>query len=348
MPYEVISLNNFPREFFKEFHRQVGVLPSGSSPARDHSWHYGRNGNRLGVVVRGALAGYCALIPTRIMIRDRIEEAHWWVDLIVAPHFRGRGVQSLLDQEVRQRYPLLLGFPNRSAASIHRRHGWGVREDGRVYLLPLSPSRIRSVINGRGLSGAARKAGAVCLSPAAALWRLRLGRFQPRFARRCPVPDPGRLARSFRRFHPAACGVTTCRDESFFQRRYLEAPDRKELVFYEAGPLKTPSLILVARQKPRPEGPVTRILDLFGDLSDQAGMKDLLKFAVKDAIDQGSGQVTGLHWGETLVPLWHGLGFFIRVQARFCWHSVSTDVMQAFQRAPLYWTLGDSDQDEWS
>ena len=110
------------------------------------------------------------------------------------PPFRGRGIQSLLDQEVRKRYPLLLGFPNRTAAAIHRRHGWGVREDGRVYLLPLRPSRLRSVQKGRGLSVAARKAGAVCLSPAAALWRFRLGRFQPRSARRQDDPNPEKLA----------------------------------------------------------------------------------------------------------------------------------------------------------
>ena len=99
--------------------------------------------------------------------------------------------------------------------------------------------------------------------------------------------------------------MTTSRDDSFFQQRYLEAPDRKELVFYEAGPTPAPSLALVARNHLRPEGPVTRILDLFGDLSDQDGMKDLLKFAVKDAIDQGSCQVTGLNWSKTLAPLWH-------------------------------------------
>lgn len=347
MPYEVTSLNNLPREFLTAFHRSVGISPNGPAAARRDSWQVGSDENHLGVIVRGALAGYCALIPTRVLLQDRIAEAHWWIDLIVAPPFRGRGVQSLLDREVRQRYPLLLGFPNRTAAAIHRRHGWGVREDGRVYLLPLRPCRIRGVQKGRGLTGAALRSAAVCLSPAAVLWRQRLRRFQPRSARRCRGPEPERLARIFSAFQ-APDAVTTSREESYFQRRYLDAPNRAELAFYEAGPPRAPSLILIARHQPRPEGLVTRILDLFGDLSDQAGVKDLLKFVLKDAIEIGACQVTGLNWSKALGPLWPALGFFIRARARFCWYSHSTKLMEGLRHAPLYWTLGDSDQDECS
>ena len=38
-----------------------------------------------------------------------------------------------IDQEIK------LGIPNQSAAKIHAKHKWAVRQDPRVFLYPISP-----------------------------------------------------------------------------------------------------------------------------------------------------------------------------------------------------------------
>src|SRR5687768_4592624 len=64
-------------------------------------WHRG-NHNRLVVVEGDRIAAYCGVIPIKCLVRGEPYEAVWWVDLIVAPEFRGRGLQSILDAEVRR------------------------------------------------------------------------------------------------------------------------------------------------------------------------------------------------------------------------------------------------------
>ena len=80
-------------------------------------------------------------------------EALWWTDLVVAPEFRGRGLRTLMDREVRSRTDLMLGFPNLLAAGIHLRHGWGVRDDLRALLAPIVPARRPAGTRSRGGRG---------------------------------------------------------------------------------------------------------------------------------------------------------------------------------------------------
>ncbi len=74
---------------------------------------------------------YCAVIPTAMRVAGERVDAAWWVDLVVDPDHRGRGLQRAFDEKVRAAAPLIVGFPNTLAAVIHRKHGWGVREDSR-------------------------------------------------------------------------------------------------------------------------------------------------------------------------------------------------------------------------
>ena len=71
-------------------------------------------------------------------IDGQTHQAHWLVNIIVDPAFRGRGLQRMMDQRLKEMCDLLLGFPNALAAKIHRKHGWGVREHHRTVLLPFA------------------------------------------------------------------------------------------------------------------------------------------------------------------------------------------------------------------
>ncbi len=132
------------------------------------NWRHHSARNRWVVRERDEIAGYCAVIPVTVLVAGRPRNAIWWVDLIVAPEYRGRGLQTLFDQEILGQSSLKLGFPNALAARIHRRHGWGVREDLRSLLLPLRPKEIRAL-----RQNAIGRVTANLLQPVSALLRRR-------------------------------------------------------------------------------------------------------------------------------------------------------------------------------
>jgi GNAT superfamily N-acetyltransferase len=306
-------------------------------------WHRGDE-NRL-VVVRGdEIAGYCAVIPTRCQIDGETHPAVWWVDLIVLPEFRGRGLQHLLDERLRAWGDLKLGFPNPLAARLHLRHGWGVREDFRTLLLPLRPRSARIVQSVPGTKGVLLGLGAVALSPAAYLLRCRLSRYQPSSARVVPSPDSQVLAAIFERHGPRAV-ATTYRDAAFIRWRYLDAPYRGELRFYVAGPAGDPTLALISRSMGSPSGTIVRVLDLFGDLDDRAGLRDIVLLALGDATRDGAIQVSVLTALPRLRSFFRALGFLFGAKARFCWHSHSHDLLQRLQQKECHFSYADSDND---
>ncbi len=301
------------------------------------AWWHGGDHNRWVLAVGERIAGYCAVIPARVRLAGEPRAAIWWVDLVIAPEFRGQGLQSLFDEKIRSLATLKLGFPNALAAAIHRKHGWGVRHDLRVKMLPLRPRHIKAVRQAAGpLALGARLIGWL-LSPPAALLRRRLARYVPQTAAPIHHPDPEILARAAQRLpHTLA---TTHRDADFLHWRYLQSPYRDQLRFYRRGDAAAPSHILIARQSAVQGTPITRILDLYGDLNDLDGLRDVLALALRDATLAGSAQVTALLSLPELDALFRGLGFVINAVARFCWHPRTTPLTRAL------WTLADSDND---
>jgi GNAT superfamily N-acetyltransferase len=302
------------------------------------AWWHGSDLHRLVVLVEGEIAGYCAVIPARVWVGGRELPALWWVDLVIAPPFRGRGLQTLFDRRVREMADLLLGFPNELAAKIHRKHGWGVREDLHITLLPLRPAGVKPVQSAGGLV----KAAARLLSPLAAAWRGRLARARVTGARRVGQPDAALLAGVYRRSLPLPYN-TTCRDEAFFEWRYFSAPQPEEYAFFTAGDPATPSHYLIIRHMRQGALRFSRILDVFGDLRDGAALRGLLTLAVQDALARGSAQVTLLAGCPELRAAARRLGFWIATPFGFCWRG-DRDAMAALAQ-DNYWTLGDSDND---
>lgn len=326
------------------FLRRVYSPPKSDFLKAHGAWLHRSNANRLVVQVDGQIAGYCALIPTQVWAAGRVHSALWWVDLVVAPEFRGRGLQSLVDQRVREMSDLLLGFPNELAGIIHRKHGWGVREDARVLLLPLNPPHVKSVRNAEGWRGQIIRAGAQMLRPLAALWRGGLGSRKTPLAWRLESFDAGVFANIF--LHANSGKLNTAfRDEAYFEWRYKQAPHPEEFRYYLAG-TATPTHYLIARHLTQPDGlRYTRILDLFGDFDDLDAIRDLLTLAVQDAIANGSSQVTVVASGPQLMKCARRLGFLLSAPCGFCWWSESAELMSAFNSENC-WTLSDSDNDE--
>ncbi|MCH9647224.1 MAG: GNAT family N-acetyltransferase [Deltaproteobacteria bacterium] len=312
-------------------------------------WHRGE-GNRWVIQVEEEIAAYCAVTPIECVVGDQRIPALWWMDLVVAPAFRGRGLQTLFDVEVRRRAPLLLGFPNELAARIHRKHGWGVREDLKTLLLPLDPPRLNAIATASGWRGRALRLASRLARPAAGLWRGYVARYRPKTARRLERPTGTELAAIAAR-GTSRDQVTTLRDADFFQWRYLEMPFRDQLEFYVAGPSSAPEVGLICRHWPEGQdlkvgSPGVRILDLFGNLEQERDVEDVIRLASAAAAQRGAHQVTILVSRPASVARLRNYGFFFRATSRFCWSSESTDVMSALDGANHHWGLGDSDNDD--
>lgn len=325
-------------------------LSSRFSPAkvaflrRHADWWYGGPQNRWVLLVGDQIAGYCAVMPACLWVNGERVPAVWWLDLIVAPEFRGQGLQRLFDERVRALTDLKVGFPNELAAKIHRKHQWGVRSDLQVRMLPVAAEHIRAVRAAGGWRGEALRWAAQLARPFFDRYRFRISRYRPSTARREDEVGSETLAAIFYRFAPPNLCMTY-RDAAHFERRYFAAPYRNELAFYLAGPSANLSHYLIARHVRAGGRRITRILDWFGNLEDQDGLVDLLRLAAKDAVSDGSVQVTLMASVRAIIQAARAAGFFVRSTARFCWHSQSLALMKALA-GPGLWVLGDSDNDE--
>jgi GNAT superfamily N-acetyltransferase len=113
-------------------------------------WHRGPGG-RWVVKCQDAIAGFRASVPTVCFFQGAEVPAIWAMQLFVAPRFRGRGLQRLLDQPLLERAGLRMSFPNELGARIYVKQGYGLREDLQVLRAPLYPRQLQRV---RSISGA--------------------------------------------------------------------------------------------------------------------------------------------------------------------------------------------------
>lgn len=308
------------------------------------AWLHGGQENRWVLLVDGVLAGYCAVIPTRVCVDGKELSAIWWVDIIVAPEFRGQGLQSHFDQKLQQDNLLKLGFPNELAAKIHRKHQWGVREDLQVRLCPLRPLKVNQVRTSEGKRGILLKFGAIALCPIAAALRLWLRvRKSGQFCSR-EQPSAEMLAEIVKRSQQQVF-PTTRRDAAYFQHRFLDAPYADQLAWFFHGSAEAPTNYLVTRTLQHHGVTVTRILDYFGDLSTEKPLRELILAAAADADRKKSSQMTVMVTLPSMEPLFKAAGFIFKATARFCWLSSDPAIMESFAR-PFYFTLADSDNDE--
>ena len=333
---DATSLDAFLRRFFNAAHCDF---------LRRHGawWHRGQS-HRLVTLVDDRIAGYSSVIPAPCRLDGETIPAHWWVDLIVDPAFRGRGLQTLVDRRVRDEAEVLLGFPNALAAAIHRKHGWGVSEEHRILVLPFAPTRLRPVLRGQGVRGVALRTAARLASPIGRCLRRRSLDYRPTAAYRLETPDAGELARIFER-HQDPATTTTARDAEYLSWRYFDAPYREELTFFAAGE-PSPRLAAIVRGRRTERGLAVKILDLFGQLEDRTLVADLVRLVARAAARAGAVEVAAFATLPHLYPVLRSAGFVLRARARSCWHSPDPARMRLLDLRPSHWTFGDSDQEE--
>jgi GNAT superfamily N-acetyltransferase len=304
-------------------------------------WHKG-NHNRWVISQDEQIAAYCAIIPTAVNVLGDPHETFWWVDLIVDKPYRGRGLQTLFDEKIRNTADLKLGFPNELAAKIHLKHGWGVRGDLRYMVAPLVPRQLKRVQVSTGAKGLLYKGGALALTPVSSLYKALLRRTSLMGVTEMHQPQAGELADIYHRHTPHETLITTYRDEAFIQWRYLDAPYRDQLRFFTAGEKVT----IVTRTLDWQYGRITRILDVFGALDDEQTVRLALRAALTAAIEQGATEVNGIFAHPGLISVCKAMGFILSVGTLFCWHSDNQTMMNTLSDGSFHWLLHDSDNDE--
>jgi hypothetical protein len=174
--------------------------------------------------------------------------------------------------------------------------------------------------------------------------RRRLTRYRPKTARRAPDVTAQELAQIYDRTDRANF-ITTARTAEFLQWRYFDAPYQRQLHIYLAGPEDAPTHFLIARRMLYRGQPVTRILDLYGDFTNEAAIRDTIKLAARDAALAGDVQVTILSSNDALRAVLQRMGFILRVTTYFCWHDSSERLTEPIRVATLHLSLADSDND---
>ena len=336
--------DNISRIDLNAFLKQNFSASKASFLEKHGSWWYGGDRNRWVILVGDHIAAYCAVIPAKVWINNQSESALWWVDLVVAPQYRGQGLQSIFDREILQRSEIKLGFPNELAAKIHRKHGWGVLEDLSALMLPLEPLRLKQVREAQGARRLFYSILGLALSAWARWYKFRLLHKHTNCIREIDSPSAELLAGVFARYKQAGT-CTTQRDEAFFQQRYLDSPFRDQYRFYVSGQAETPSHYTITRQAQDQNGKTLRILDFFGDFQDRYATRELLRYVGSQAVKQQAAAVTALCSLPELAESLRAAGFIIKAKARFCWFSERKEIKTALA-GRSHWTLGDSDNDE--
>ena len=330
------QLDRFLRGYFSEQHCNF---------LRDYGlWHHQSNKHRLIVLNNSEqIVGYCAFIPATIWLLDREIPASFWVDLYVPYKQRGKGIQSLTDQAIREMTGLQLGFPNQFVLPIHKKHGWGIREDYQRMMLPLIPSKVIRLQSMIGRKGVALRSVAQLASPIAWFYRGWLKRYEPTSAQVLEKPEAEALAAIFLRYRDG--WVTTNRSADYIRWRYLESPYRSQYTFFVGGTGLYPSLVVVSRTLIRQDRTVTRILDIFGDLEDQQGLSDILRLVIREAVKQGSSQITAIASNPNIMSVLRANGFLANIKFYLRWFSQDPEVMASIGKSRCHWALADSDND---
>ena len=148
-----------------------------------------------------------------------------------------------------------------------------------------------------------------------AAYRQHLARYRPRSTEKLAGVDPDDLASIAAR---QASSITSIRrDREHLHWRYVDCPYCDDLDVYVTGG----SIAAVVRRCVDGDRRFSRILDVFGDLDDVAGLTDLLGTIVRDACRRDDAQIAVFTSLDNLRYAARSAGLRFTSTGRFCWYS---------------------------
>ncbi len=309
-------------------------------------WLCKGNKNRFALIYDGNIIGYFGVIPTSINKLDVKSDALWWIDLVINKKYRGLGYQSIVDEYIRNRPEIKLGFPNQSAAKIHSKHNWSVRQDPRVFLYPISPITSLSKKDFFSKYGTISRSLIYILIPLIKFINYQLKKYQIKWSKEVINPSP-KIFQDVFFDNLDQKVITTWRDIEFFNYRYLLSPNKNQFRYFISKKADSISHYCIIRTISKNDEKYIRILDLFGNLNDQKRIIDILINVVKVAIDIKAVQITAFSTSKQLNKVYRSCGFLISKKSRFCYYDDSFNNSNRL-KSNIYFTLGDSDNDDYA
>ena len=297
-------------------------------------WLHQGNENRFLLVYNNIIIGYCGIIPTEITGYGKKLKAIWWVDLIISKKYRGYGYQNILDDYIRNRPEIKLGFPNKNAAKIHRLHKWNVRSDSKIMMLPIKLIEPKNSY--------------LMYVPLQAFIRFiflpiiyHKSNYKPKWSKKDKSPDYKDYEKIFSSFNKNM--LTTNRDEKYFINRYFDCPYKREYNFFKCNKNKNTKIYLITRKVKTRNGLIVKIVDLFGSIWDLSAVKDIINMVIADSINSSAKKITIIESNKKLQRMLILLGFFMFKKARFCFYETGPSKIN--YKSPLRWVIADSDND---
>ena len=285
----------------------------------------------------GEIVGFGATIPAALSFHGERRNAVWYVDLIVDPQVRRRGVASAIIREIMGLRCWKLGFPRPTSLRALLKADWSCRRDAAVYLLPWKLWGTRKV---RKMHRTLR-----WLSYPVTLgfgWILRSFlkiRIRPGTARAESRVSPRELSEIFYRYENPP--ITTWRDEGYIFWRFFEYPFADELRYYVSGnPIRVCAVVRVYD-----DGKAARVLDIFGDLASEPDVSDLLRTICFDLGREGVAQISCLASYPPLQRVLSKTGFLFKIRLPIVFQTASPEFTAALARDPVHFVYADADND---
>lgn len=304
-------------------------------------WWHRYSQHRYAVVTdTGEIAGYHAAIEGDFIVAGQIQHGLWWMDLHILSKYRGQGLQSLLDRQIRALNIPLFGFPNTVAIDIHRKHGWGVNETGRYMKQTFSRRAEEQVQWMRGLTGRVARIGARLEQPLIQLRALRnLARWDTEHVTE---------TRSLDKLPALATlsvddqTVTTYRNHAYFDWKYGQCPFPDQFRIYRAAD-GNDELAMITRRLYVKKVHTLRIEDYMGSLHRADLFTACVIKALADSLRQGIEQALIVTTRPEYAALLEELGFRSYQPLAFCWYSAEPGWIEQVTHLKSHWVFADSD-----
>lgn len=115
-----IEVEKLTRFYQKTFKYDKSVLD-------DYKWRYRTNFNTyepLVLMIDNQICGHAGLIPIKIKINDKQEDAIWFTDFFIDPQHRSKGYGRLLTEEWMKICPIQITFCNDQSLKIFKKMNW--------------------------------------------------------------------------------------------------------------------------------------------------------------------------------------------------------------------------------
>ena len=301
---------------------------------KNGEWLHKGNENRYVLLLDSKIIGYFGFIPTKLIVNDKQINGIWWTDLIISHEYRGRGYQTIIDNFVKSRSGIKLGFCNNTAAKIHSKHNWKVYTNSKILLLPIDVNNIPVLKNNYLIKYISKFI----------LYMVKksLHKFKPRWSIIDKTPKPGFYSKLFLLSLNNSL-VNIDRNKKYLNWRYFNSPYFGDYKFYFCDISEYVKVALIARIMRGNNGPQMRIVELFGTIRNRKAVKDLIKTVVSDAIKLGVVQITIMETNLKLQSLLFQCGFLLFRRVNFVCQYNDAEIRKSISRVRL--SFGDSDND---